>query len=149
MFESPLASMDSRTQAVSLMRNEGPKGADVYTDSCFHIEHRRYFVAVKGTRVPLTKTEFRVVSGLARNIGRIVMFEDLWAYAWKGKPFNRKSVHVFVSRVRRRLAVYGLRIDSVVGVGYILSHGTCCSNETTISQSQEIQGRIQNPDVSG
>ncbi len=76
----------------------------------------------------LTKTEFRVVSRLVRSINQIVAVEDLWAFAWgPNKSFKRKSIQVFVSRVRRKLASFGLRIDSVVGVGYILSHDACCS----------------------
>lgn len=78
----------------------------------------------------LTKTEFRVLSYLIRNIDQIVAVEDLWAYAWgPSKSLKRKSIQVFVSRVRRKLAPFGLRIDGVVGVGYIFSHGACCSVE--------------------
>lgn len=100
----------------------------VYSDSCLYIERKTYFAAVRGVPLRLTRTEFKLLLCLVSNIDRIVTVKDLWAFAWKSnKQFNRKSIHVFMSRVRRKLLPFGLRVDSVVGVGYILSHGTCCS----------------------
>lgn len=86
---------------------------------------------MKGTPVKLTRTEFRILSLLVSNIDRIVPREQLWSFAWgTSKPLNRKSIHVFVSRVRRKLEPFGLNIAGVVEVGYIFSHGSCCSTQT-------------------
>ncbi|HKR13991.1 MAG TPA: helix-turn-helix domain-containing protein [Pyrinomonadaceae bacterium] len=109
---------------------ETKSSSDIYDDSCLHLEHKRFYVSVKGKPLALTRTEFRVLSRLVKGINCIVQFEDLWAHAWgPGKPFNLKSIHVFVSRVRRKLVLFGVRVDSVVGVGYILSHGSCCKTD--------------------
>ena len=111
----------------TLMSAEETKARGVYVDSCLRIEHQRYYLAVKDVPVKLTRTEFRIVSFLVSNINQIVRLEDLWKAAWDAnKSFNRKSIHVFVSRVRRKLAPHGLRIASVVEVGYILTHDRCC-----------------------
>jgi DNA-binding response OmpR family regulator len=126
-----------------------PKGhpfpdMDVYDDSCLHIEHKRYFFTVKGVSVTLTRTEFRVLSRLVKGIDEIVSFEDLWEHGWNPKkPFKLKTVHVFVSRIRGKLAPHGLKINSVVGVGYILSHGSCCPvrekmRHRSVSQADSI-----------
>ena len=126
-----LGLMDSRSRSAGQARQavaDRDQAIDAYDDSCIHLEHKRYFVAVKGTPLRLTKTEFRVLSCLVRGIDRIVAFDDLWRYAWSpGKSPNRKSIHVFVSRVRRKLSPFGMKIDTVVGVGCMLSHGKCCS----------------------
>ena len=116
---------------------------EVHEDSCLVVEHKRFFASVKGIPLSLTRTEFRVLSLLASNIGQIVTKESLWAFAWRpGKVVSQKSIHVFVSRVRRKIAPYGLKIDSLVGVGYILSHGTCCSQGTKgIQSSANITSR--------
>ena len=99
----------------------------VYDDSCLHIEYRRYFFAVKGTSILFSKTEFRILARLVRGINSIVAFEDLWEAGWgQEKPINRKNLHVLVSKVRRKLEPVGVRVNNVVGVGYILSHGSCC-----------------------
>ena len=100
---------------------------DTYSDSCLVIERRRYFASINGVPLRLTKTEFRILSSLASNVGGVTHLDDLWRSAWGShKPVNRKSIQVMMSRVRRKLAPRGIRIDSLVDVGYILSHDKCC-----------------------
>jgi DNA-binding response OmpR family regulator len=80
------------------------------------------------TRLVLTRTEFRILSHLVRNINSIVPSADLWEHVrGASKPLKPKTIHVFLSRVRGKTDPFGLRIDSVVDVCYILSHGACCS----------------------
>ena len=101
--------------------------ADVYDDGCLRVEHDNYFVTCKGTLISLTKTEFLLVSRMARNINRVVQAQDLWDYAWgAGKPLNLQCLHVFLYRLRRKLLPFGLRIENMVNIGYGLSHGQCC-----------------------
>jgi DNA-binding response OmpR family regulator len=128
---SPPGREESSDIAAPRSKIELSSQPDVYHDSCLHIEHSRYFFTVKGTRLALSRTEFRILSRLIRGINRIVSFDDIWSYAWqRNKAFKLKSVHVFVSRVRRKLEPFGIRINSVVGVGYILSHDSCCRSDT-------------------
>src|SRR5262245_50930758 len=108
---------------------ESKNQADTYDHSCSHVEHRRYFVAANAQPISLPNTEFRVLSRVIRGIDGVVAYEDLWEPAWGKESFNLKSIHVFVSRVRRKLVPFGVRVDSVVGVGYILSHGSCCKED--------------------
>lgn len=98
-----------------------------YDDGCLRVEHDAYYVACQGRLISLTKTEFLLVSRLARSFDRIVSAEELWVYAWgRRKRLNLDSLHVSIHRVRRKVAPYGLRIGNMIGVGYSLSHGTCC-----------------------
>src|SRR5262245_57279755 len=99
-------SMNVAVQARPLQVNE----RHVYVDSCLRVEHKRYFVAIKGRPLKLTKTEFRLISYLASHMSDIATFDDLWRFAWEiDKAINRKSIHVYVSRIRRKLAPFGLR----------------------------------------
>jgi DNA-binding winged helix-turn-helix (wHTH) protein len=101
--------------------------SEVYTDSCIHIEFERYYFACKGTALTLTKIEFQLLARLVRNLGQIVSVDRLWRSAWPNeKEMNLKSIQVFMSRLRRKLAPFGIRLDSVVSVGYVLSHESCC-----------------------
>jgi DNA-binding response OmpR family regulator len=101
---------------------------EVYDDGCLRVEYGTYFVACKGNHLDLTKKEFLLVFRLARNIERIVTFQDLWEHAWPvGKPLNRQSLHVYMCKVRGKLAEYGLRIENMINVGYSLAHGECCA----------------------
>ena len=65
--------------------------------------------------------EFLVFSRLARNADRVVLSEDIWRSACGDPPFNSLSLRVHIHRLRRTFQPFGLRIESMVGVGYCLS----------------------------
>jgi len=94
---------------------------DVYDDGYLRIEHKSYYMACGGEPVRLPRTEFLIVSRLTRTPERIVTAEELWQYAWgNAKPLNTESLHVYIYRLRLKLAKYNLRIDTMVNVGYRL-----------------------------
>ncbi|HEV2829060.1 MAG TPA: winged helix-turn-helix domain-containing protein [Pyrinomonadaceae bacterium] len=94
---------------------------DVYDDGYLRIEHRNYYVACAGQSLKLPRTEFLILSRLARSPERIVTAEDLWEYAWGNqKPVNTESLHVYIYRLRNKLAYSKVRIDTMVNVGYRL-----------------------------
>ena len=95
--------------------------ADVYDDGHLRVEHDNYYVACRGEVLKFPRTEFLLLSRLARSVSRIVRAEELWAYAWQGgKPYNSESLHVHIYRLRGKLAPYGLHIETMVNVGYRL-----------------------------
>jgi DNA-binding response OmpR family regulator len=95
--------------------------AHVYDDGYLRVEHDNYYVACGGQTIQLPRKEFLIISRLARNIERIVASEEIWQHAWGDKaPFNAESLHVHIYRLRRRLAPYGLHIETMVNVGYRL-----------------------------
>ena len=94
---------------------------DVYDDGYLRVEHDNYYIACGETPIKLPRTEFLIVSRLTRNPERIVSSEELWRFAWgDDKPFNPVSLHVYIYRLRGKLAPYGLRIETMVNVGYRL-----------------------------
>jgi len=94
---------------------------DVYDDGYLRIEHKSYYMACGGEPVRLPRTEFLIVSRLTRTPERIVTAQELWQYAWgNAKPLNTESLHVYIYRLRIKLAKYNLRIDTMVNVGYRL-----------------------------
>jgi len=98
-------------------------GADVYDDGHLRVEHDNYYVACAGHAIRLPRKEFLIVSRLARNAERIVASEELWRHAWgEHMAFNAESLHVHIYRLRRRLAPFGLTIETMVNVGYCLSN---------------------------
>lgn len=98
---------------------------DIYDDGRLRIEHENYYAACGGRPIQLPRKEFLILSRLARNIERIVPAEEIWRYAWgRRAPFNPESLHVHIYRLRRRLAPFGLRIETMINVGYrLLSDG--------------------------
>jgi two-component system, OmpR family, alkaline phosphatase synthesis response regulator PhoP len=96
-------------------------GEDVYDDGYLRVEHRNYYVACGGQSIKLPRTEFLILSRLARTPDRIVTAAELWGHAWgNAKPVNTESLHVYIYRLRNKLTPYNLHIDTMVNVGYRL-----------------------------
>ena len=92
---------------------------DVYDDGFLRVEHENYYVACGGRSLKLPRTEFLIFSRLVRTPERIVTAKDLWGYAWgDDKPLNTESLHVYIYRLRAKLASYDLQIETMVNVGY-------------------------------
>lgn len=99
----------------------GAYKANVYDDGFLRIEHENYYVACGGRRVLLPLKEFLIFSRLARNADRVVTSEEIWRYAWGETSFNSLSLRVHIHRLRRTFRQFGIRIESMAGVGYCLS----------------------------
>jgi DNA-binding response OmpR family regulator len=95
--------------------------SDVYDDGYLRVEYDKYYIACGGNRISLPLKEFRVFSRLARSADRVVPSEEIWRAAWGDSPFNSLSLRVHIHRLRRTFQPFGLRIESMVGVGYCLS----------------------------
>ena len=106
-----------------MSQNQIPE--DVYDDGFLRVEHENYYVACAGTPLKLPRTEFLIFSRLVRTPDRIVTAKELWGYAWgNNKPLNTESLHVYIYRLRAKLATYGLQIETMVNVGYRLLTST-------------------------
>ena len=104
-----------------------PQDEDVYDDGYLRIEHRNYYLACDGQAIRLPRTEFLIISRLARSADRIVPAEELWQYAWgTDKPLNSESLHVYIYRLRNKLLPHRLSIETMINVGYrlILNSGS-------------------------
>ena len=113
------------TTELSLTEKRNPQVAgDVYDDGYLRVEHKNYYVACGGQALKLPRTEFLILSRLARSPERIVTAEDLWEYAWgNDKPVNMESLHVYIYRLRHKLNPHRLQIETMVNVGYRLIIG--------------------------
>ena len=99
--------------------------ADVFDDGHLRVEHDNYYVAVQGHAINFPRSEFLIVSRLARSPGRVVPSEELWQIAWGDhKPYNPVSLRVYIYRLRAKLEPFGLKIETMIGVGYRLQLAT-------------------------
>src|SRR5258705_12669683 len=97
---------------------------DVYAEGYLRVDHRTYYVACDGRSLKLPRTEFLILSRLARSPERIITAEELWEYAWgNDKPVNMESLHVYIYRLRNKLNPHRLQIETMVNVGYRLIIG--------------------------
>ena len=110
-------------------RSGAGRAENVYDDGCLRVEHDSYYVVCKGSRVTFTRAEFLLLSRLTLNAERVVEAGELWRHVWgESKPYNAESLHVHMYRVRRPLEPFGIRVESLVNVGYRLSLAACCPN---------------------
>ncbi|GGM24966.1 DNA-binding response regulator [Streptomyces fumigatiscleroticus] len=81
-------------------------------------------VTVRGTRIPLSPTEFRLLAPLAAADGTLVRRRDLVRAGWpEGAQVSDNTLDQYLSRLRRKLreAGSGLTIGTARGVGHRLS----------------------------
>src|SRR4030095_17018352 len=101
----------STTETSLMTQSNSTPSADVYDDGYLRVEHDNYSVACNGTPIKLPRTEFLIFSRLTRTPDRIVTAEALWTSVWgSDKPLNSESLHVYIYRLRVKLASYGLQI---------------------------------------
>lgn len=89
----------------------------------FDAMHRRLVCGDAVTE--LSAREAEVLQYLCRNAGEIVPSKTLLVNIWGDDSFfNARSLHVFITRLRHRLAADpSIRLDNVRGVGYRLLVG--------------------------
>ena len=121
IFSSWNIHMSLREMSLTEQKNQNGTGDDIYDDGYLRVEHKTYYVACGGTPLKLPRTEFLIFSRLSRTPDRIVTAGDLWESVWgSDKPLNTESLHVYIYRLRAKLNVFGLQIETMVNVGYRL-----------------------------
>jgi len=101
--------------------NQSSMNDDAYDNGYLRVEHKNYYVACGGRPLKLPRTEFLIFSRLVRSPDRIVTAQELWTAVWNSnKPLNTESLHVYIYRLRSKLAEFGLEIETMVNVGYRL-----------------------------
>jgi two-component system phosphate regulon response regulator PhoB len=83
------------------------------------IDSTRFEVMVRGRRIDLTATEFRLVSLLAERRGRVQSREQLLRDVWQyDSLIDTRTVDTHVRRLREKLGPAADLIETVRGVGY-------------------------------
>ena len=113
----------ARVRAV--LRRGGHAGAEVAADGRqlvmgnVAIDFDTKELAIDGGVVPLTKTEFEIISLLASNPSRIFSREDMIESIWKDAPYiTERTVDVHITRLRKKLGEKAGLIASRAGYGY-------------------------------
>jgi DNA-binding response OmpR family regulator len=94
-----------------------------YDDGCLEIDVEKHRVQVEGKDIKLTPVEFRLLSFLASNEGRVLSYEQILLSVWGGEYKGKYGyVHVYVSHLRNKIEKESNTppyIRSIHGVGYI------------------------------
>ncbi len=89
------------------------------------IDFTQHLVTMAGREVTLTPTEYRIISYLAQNAGRVVTQDLLLEHVWGAEYIGESHMlQVNINRLRRKLEADPTRphyILTKVGIGYLLS----------------------------
>ncbi len=104
---------------------EQPPGQAVFTTGELVIDYAQHQVFVGDRQVPLSRTEYRLLSTLARNAGKVLTHEVLLERVW-GPEYNREVdfIWVYISRLRHKIEDDPRRpryILTIPDVGYKLA----------------------------
>ena len=77
---------------------------------------------MKGQDVPLTAQEFRLLTLLLVNRGRVFSTQDIETRLYRGEGPNSNAVEALVSKLRGKLlgAGAGRPIQTIRGLGYVI-----------------------------
>jgi two-component system KDP operon response regulator KdpE len=91
----------------------------VIGDLKIDMTERRVFIAE--TDLHLTKTEYAILSELARHLDAIVTHDELITQVW-GAEYRGSNhyLHTYLGRLRKKLGDYGDLLETVTGMGYNL-----------------------------
>jgi two-component system phosphate regulon response regulator PhoB/two-component system alkaline phosphatase synthesis response regulator PhoP len=109
----------ARVKAV-LRRGLGEAGSRrIRIGDVLTIDSERYEVRVKGKKVDLTPTEFRILSFLASKSGRVFSRDQILDHLWgHEKAVVDRTVDVHIRNIREKLGQAANLIKNVRGVGY-------------------------------
>jgi DNA-binding response OmpR family regulator len=112
----------ARVKAVLRRKQRSEKEADIINvKDLLLIDLQKYEVKVKGEKVNLTPTEFRILTYLADKIGWVFTREQILDYLWgHDKAVLDRTIDVHIKHLREKLGDVGKYIKNIRGVGYKL-----------------------------
>ena len=108
----------------ALVRRGAPARPVALTVGDLTIDPARHAVTVRDEQVPLTPREFALLLFLGRHPETVQskrdILDNVWDAHYDGDP---NIVEVYVGYLRKKLAAASARIETVRGVGYVLTAG--------------------------
>jgi DNA-binding response OmpR family regulator len=110
------------TLLTRLERGTEPPQPREYKLGSYSYDPRNQSLQVGSELFPLTKRENELLEFLVRQANRLCRHEDILKRIWgRNDYFNRKSLNVFITRLRKHLSRDPrLKIENIHGQGFIL-----------------------------
>ena len=117
----PFAMPELIARIQALLRRSGRLTSHVRAVFDLEIDTGARQVRRNGNEIELTRTEFDLLSALAKRPGQVFPKARLLALVWDYEHYDPNVVEVHISALRRKLESHGPRvIQTVRGVGYVL-----------------------------
>jgi len=83
------------------------------------LDIKRIKASVDGEEIPLTKKEFEILKLLLENKGNVFSREEILSRIWKDEVYVLdRTIDVNITRLRKKIGVYGKNIVTRLGFGY-------------------------------
>jgi len=106
-----------RTKQLEKKENFVHPGQIVFQNIIIDLEAKELLIDAK--RIVLTKTEFELLTLLAKNPDKILSREDIIEIVWHETPFiTERTVDVHITRLRKKMGQYASVIVNRSGYGY-------------------------------
>jgi two-component system phosphate regulon response regulator PhoB len=109
--------LGARVRAV-LRRAQTESGIDRLEDGELKIDLQAYKVAAKGKEIYLTLTEFRILTELIKQKGKVLTRDRLRETALGNLNVTDRTIDVHMASLRKKLSEISPVIETVRGVGY-------------------------------
>ncbi len=116
-----------RIRAV-LRRRETPRSMSSALNNRLQLNQEAHRTWVEGHEVHLTVIEFRLLAALQENQGRVLSRERLLVRVWGHTNVSERTVDAHIKRLRLRLGVAKVCVETVRGIGYRFADSVTRSN---------------------
>jgi DNA-binding response OmpR family regulator len=120
----PFSPRELVARVKAVLRRQGPsakKSNKVEIGNILIIDLEKFEVLMKGKRIELTVTEFRMLELLSSEKGRVFTRDNILDYLWgEDKAVIDRTVDVHIRHLREKLGKASFLIKNVRGVGYKL-----------------------------
>lgn len=100
-------------------KEENEKVVEQLTYQSLTLDIIKKKVSIDGAEVTLTKKEFEILLLLLQNKGRVFSREDILTRVWSDEVYVLdRTIDVNITRLRKKIGVYGKRIVTRLGYGY-------------------------------
>jgi two-component system phosphate regulon response regulator PhoB len=105
-----------------LEQTSGVPGKTIHTFGPLLVDVSRHLVTVRGRRVELTATEFKLLTLLLQRTGHVQSRDQLLRDVWEYEThIDTRTVDTHIRRLREKLGPAAKYLDTVRGVGYRFS----------------------------
>ena len=120
----PFSPSELVARVKAVLRRREPRKEDVERidiEGILSLDLQRHEVSVKGRKVELTSTEFRILQLLASKKGWVFSRDKILDYLWGNeKTVVDRTVDVHIKHLREKLGAAAKLIKNIRGVGYKL-----------------------------
>ncbi len=111
----------ARVKAVLRRSEQIQKSVEIKAGNDISIDKAKHEVRIKGEKIDLTTTEFKILELLASKKGWVFSREKILDYLWgREKAVLDRTVDVHIRHLRKKLGKKGTLIKNIRGVGYKL-----------------------------